>query len=402
MKPPRPIKKYNLLGSSSHISIIYGGRGSGKSFEIGRYNCLLSFEPNQGILFTRYTLSSAKDSIIPEFQEKIEFLGLSDLFETVGNDIVNAQSKSFIKFRGIKTGSGDQTAKLKSLNGITTWVIEEAEELTDEALFDKIAYSIRKKGVQNRIIIVLNPATKAHWIYKRFFEDNGVEDGYTGIKNGITYIHSTYLDNINNLSPSFIADCERLKISNPAKFNHIILGGWLDKAEGVIFKNWRYGEFDNNLPFGFGLDFGFFPDPDVLVRCAIDRKNMKLYVSECFRLNEQSPQSLIENITKEVGNNIVVADSAEKRLISFARNSMLKTVPVSKGAGSIENGIRLMQDFEIIIDPKSTKLGTEFNNYCTKNGIPIDDYNHGIDAIRYYVMTTYQQRKKQGVTILGK
>lgn len=86
------------------------------------------------------------------------------------SEIINKKSKSEIIFRGLKTSSGDQTANLKSLQGVTTWILDEAEELTDEATFDKINLSVRIKGKHNRVILILNPSTKEHWIYQRFFE----------------------------------------------------------------------------------------------------------------------------------------------------------------------------------------------------------------------------------------
>ena len=95
---------------------------------------MLTFEAGHTILFTRYTLTSAYISIIPEFIEKLEQFG-SDViqhFHITKDEIINKQTGSKIIFRGIKTSSGDQTANLKSLQGITTWVVDEAEELTDE------------------------------------------------------------------------------------------------------------------------------------------------------------------------------------------------------------------------------------------------------------------------------
>ncbi len=77
-------------------------------------------------------MTSAHLSIIPEFQEKIDLMELNSAFEVNKTEIVNKISKSEIIFRGIKTSSGDQTANLKSLQGITTWILDEAEELTDE------------------------------------------------------------------------------------------------------------------------------------------------------------------------------------------------------------------------------------------------------------------------------
>jgi hypothetical protein len=60
------------------------------------------------------------------------------------------------------------TPRLKSISGITTLIVEEAEELTDETLFDKVNLSIRNKGKQNRVILILNQQPK-HWIYNKFF-----------------------------------------------------------------------------------------------------------------------------------------------------------------------------------------------------------------------------------------
>ena len=159
----------------SRYFIITGGRGSGKSFAINTMLLLLTQEQGHTILFTRYTLRSANISIIPEFKEKIDLLKLNHMFHITKDEIINKNSGSKILFRGIKTSSGDQTANLKSLQGITTWVMDEAEELVDESIFDKIDLSVRKKGIDNRIMLVLNPATKEHWIYRRFFESKGID-----------------------------------------------------------------------------------------------------------------------------------------------------------------------------------------------------------------------------------
>ena len=231
-------KKYLVLDSDSRYYIVTGGRGSGKSYAISTLLCLLTQQVGHVILFTRYTLRSAGVSIIPEFLEKIEFLGMEDVFHITKDEIINKQSGSRILFRGIKTSSGDQTANLKSLQGVTTWVLDEAEELTDEETFDKIDLSVRAKGIQNRVILIMNPSTKEHWIYNRFFEVRGIQEGSNVTKGDTTYIHTTYLDNLDNLSKSYINQIENIRTRRPEKFKHQILGGWLDKAEGVIFSNW--------------------------------------------------------------------------------------------------------------------------------------------------------------------
>ena len=56
-------------------------------------------------------------------------------------------------------------------------MLDEAEELTDETIFDKIDLSIRQKNKDNRVILILNPTTKENFIYQRWFEARGVKDG---------------------------------------------------------------------------------------------------------------------------------------------------------------------------------------------------------------------------------
>jgi len=361
--------------------------GSSKSFGVGTFASLLSFESGHRILFTRQTMTSAHLSIIPEFQEKIDLLELNDFFEINKSEIKNKKSGSEIIFKGIKTSSGDQTANLKSLQGVTTWILDEAEELIDETVFDKINLSIRQKGKQNRVILILNPATKEHWIYKRFFESEGIKEGFNGTKGNVTYIHTTYLDNIDNLDVSFLDEVERVKTSNPKKYNHVILGGWLDKAEGVVFTNWEFGTFNpNNLQTSFGQDYGFSIDPTTLIEVAIDKSKKIIYLKEHL-YKPKLTTTEIAHINKSIcGNKLIVADSAEPRLIDELVSQGCRVVPTTKGAGSISAGIALMQDYKLVVEGEN--IGKELNNYVyTDKGSKLfcDNWNHAIDAIRYNV-----------------
>ena len=370
-----------LLTSKSRYIICTGGRGSGKSFAVTTYSNTLTFDQYQKILFTRFTLTSAKVSIIPEFLEKLELMECAENFHITSDSIINSLTLNQILFRGIKTSSGNQTANLKSLQGVTTWILDEAEELVDEDIFDKIDLSIRHKGVQNRIIIILNPASKEHWIYKRFFEGK-VNEGFNGTIGDTTYIHTTYKDNLPNLSKQFLQRIREIKDNNPEKYKHVILGGWMDKAEGVIFNEWELSDFPD-IPYIFGLDFGWSPDPCGLVKVGIDNNN--LYIEECFYLNNLSTDEIAEQLNKHVKKNeLIVADNAEPRLINELYDKGLNIIPCKKGKDSITNGIATMKNYKIFI--KGDNLVKEFNNYVWNNkkaSIPVDDYNHLIDPTRY-------------------
>ena len=331
-------------------------------------------------------MTSARISIIPEFTEKIDVLNANDYFDVKQSEIENTANGSKVIFKGIKTGSGEQTANLKSLQGITTWVLDEAEELHDESLFDKIDLSIRTKGVQNRVIIILNPATKEHWIYKRFFEQAGVDPGFNGIKGDVTYIHTTYLDNASNLDESFLKRIEQIKKQNPKKFEHQILGGWLEKSEGVIFENWKLGAFVDTGQTIHGQDYGFEPDPTTLIQISIDKKRKIIYVKECYSGNKFSTDDIIKLNKLHCGRGLIIGDSAEPRLINDLRKSGVNIREAEKGPGSIAAGIKLLLEYELVIDPESTEIVKELNNYAysdKKTKLAIDDWNHRIDPLRY-------------------
>lgn len=159
------------------------------------------------------------------------------------------------------------------------------------------------------------------------------------------------------------------------------------KLEGAIYPNWRYGEFDNTIPYGFGMDFGF-NDPDTLTRVAVDNKRRCIYIDECIYHSGYKPSELREAISHHAKyTNLIIADAADARMIAELQQ-YFNIHKAYKGQGSILEGIKLMQDYELILTERSTNIAKELNNYIwnDKNGgVPIDDYNHALDGIRYYV-----------------
>lgn len=385
------------------IILITGGRGSGKSFNASTFIERLTFEMTEAqkivhqILYTRYTMVSAGMSIIPEMMEKIDLDGTTKYFKTTKTDIVNKMTKSRVMFRGIKTSSGNQTAKLKSIQGITTFVCDEAEEWTNEEEFDKIMLSIRKKGIQNRIIIIMNPCDSNHFIYKKYIENthklveiDGVQVQISTHPN-VLHIHTTYLDNLENLSPEFLKEVEDMKENNPEKYAHVVIGRWADVAEGAVFKKWGIvKEFPQECKkVGIGQDFGFTNDPSAAVRCGII--DNRLYVDELFYETDML-SSAIANRLKPFSMK-VFADSQDPRLIQEIKNRGVNIYPVDKFPGSIKAGIDKIKDMEFFVTERSYNLITELRKYVwdkDKDGNyinePVDEYNHLMDAIRYYVL----------------
>ena len=381
-----------LFTDKSRYFVVTGGRGSGKSFGVNVFLLHLTYESGHKVLFTRFTLTSAAASIIPEFIEKIELMGVENDFRITKDEIINLTTGSSIMFKGIRTSSGNQTAALKSLSGVTTFVLDEAEELVDEDTFSKIDFSIRSNTKSNRVVLILNPTTKEHWIYQRFFMYPNVKAGTNGSKGDVTYIHTTFEDNKENLSKSYLEQLYDLKRRDIVKFEHQILGGWLNKAEGTIITNWKVGHFVQTELMCYGQDFGFSTDITSLVKVSVDKDTRSVYVKQIYGKTNLSTSDIAYRNKKECGTDLIICDSAEPRLISELKNMGLNIRPTIKKKGSILSGIALMQDYQIIVDRESNGIIREINNYVwhERNQRPVDKFNHYIDAIRYSLMYLLQ------------
>lgn len=391
------------------VFLITGGRGSGKSYNASTFIERLTYKKGHTVLYCRYTMVSANMSVIPEFAEKIEDDHHSKDFKVRKTDVINKRTKSKVLFRGIHTSSGNQTAKLKSINGLTGFVVDEAEEWVSESDFEKIMLSIRQKGIRNFVIIIMNPCDDNHWVYKRFIEKTHKIVYYDGVPVQIStapnvcHIHTTYLDNKENLSEQFLKEAENCKKKNPEKYAHTFIGRWNDTAEGAVYK--KYG-IVNEFPqwckkVAIGEDFGYTQDPSASIRCGVI--DNRLYVDELdYRTGETSAD--IIKVLRPYGLR-VIADSADPRLIDEIHLGGVNIYAVEKGPGSIIAGIDKIKTMELFVTERSYHLLEELRKYVwakDKDGHfinePEDHDNHCMDALRYYVLGMLLGKIKRPIT----
>jgi len=246
---------FDLFNNKFHPEIdtviITGGRYSLKSYTVSIFALIALVQYGWNVLYTRFTNLSIVDSVKPEVTDKIEALGLE-------GKIIDTQShveynNNRISFKGIKTGSNIQTANLKSLSGFNLFINDEAEELPNYKTFKKIFYSIRSSQKRNLTILILNPTTREHWIFKEFFEKKGLKGGENCVKDNVLYIHSSYLDaDLKQMPKNILRDYERLKAENHDEYNNIVLGGWVTELEGQVFSESslkRYKYFPENMEY---------------------------------------------------------------------------------------------------------------------------------------------------------
>ncbi|AGH56719.1 phage terminase large subunit [Cellulophaga phage phiST] len=363
---------------------VYGGRGSGKSFSATMAGILKTYSNyKHKVLFLRQVMASSEDSTIADVRAGIAMIGKQADFRESKGQIINITTGSTISFKGIRS-TGNQTAKLKSLSGITTLIIEEAEEVESFAEFSKVDESIRIIGKPLKIILVYNPTSAiASWIHKEWF--------VKGIPNvarfsDTVYLHSTYKDNLKNLNASVIARYESLKDSNPTYYTNTILAEWTIEAAGRVYDGWgHYPYFDEDGDVWYGLDFGYGgKDKTALIK--VTWKDDRYYVEEMFCAN----LSLRETITKMRKLNIpftakIFADSAVPELITQIREggflSIRKATKGDKAAG-----IKKVQDKEIIlVGDDSTELYFGYMTFArdSKGNLPHEP--DALAAMRYAI-----------------
>jgi phage terminase large subunit len=177
--------------------------------------------------------------------------------------------------------------------------------------------------------------------------------------------------------------------------------GELGALEGVVFNNWKTID---AIPkeaeyLGAGLDFGFTADPTAMV--GVYRWNNQIILDEVIYQSGLLNSDIIKLI-KHDKRNIIYADSAEPKSIEEIRRAGFNIKPVSKGADSINFGINVLQQQDILVTSQSMNLIKELRTYCwdkDKTGKQLNktvDYmNHAIDAVRYFAMMSLTNRNKK-------
>lgn len=202
---------HKLNAAQTRFVINYGGTASGKSFGAAQKEVLKSCEKPHITLVIRKVGSTLRDSVIPSFRRRISEFKLNEYFRynKTDRELTNIVTGSRILFRGL-----DDPEKMKSFEGLTRIMIEEASELEFE---DFTEVNRRIRGVKNiQITLNFNPIHEEHWLKKHFFDQE--------IPN-TTLIHSTYKDNP-FLTPEDAEQIEQMRLFNYNQYRVYALGEW--------------------------------------------------------------------------------------------------------------------------------------------------------------------------------
>ena len=198
---------------------------------------------------------------------------------------------------------------------------------------------------------------------------------------------------------------ERIENIEDEELHKVYARGLTGKLSGVIFPNFaivdELPKTDEWKLFGFGLDFGFTNDPTALVKVVLAHGELyvDLLIYDTGLTNPKiAEKAKAEGVTRKTQ---IVADSAEPKSITELNNLGLWVIPTQKGKDSILLGIDILQRYKINVTRRSTELIKELQSYKweenkdgKKTNKPIDDFNHAIDALRYFAIMKLNVRRR--------
>jgi phage terminase large subunit len=358
-----------------------GGTRSSKTYSLAQVAYTIAAESKTPIIFSivSETMPHLRKGVMRDF---LNFLKNNNIYSEKDHnktDNIYQVNKSIIEFFSV-----DTPGKVHGPERDYLFVNE--LQYIDYDTFFHLAQRTRRQ-----IFADWNPVSE-FWVYEQYINNSQY-------KGDITVIHSTLNDN------PFLAEEIKKDIYRRAErdenYRDVYLLGKIGKLEGVIYPNWRYFNEDElwpvHLPYGFGLDFGFHPDPDAMVKIVIDEKNRKIYAKECFYLNNLQISDLRNEVRLYArSHELIIADSADPRMIIELRNTPFNIKGVAKHEGSVIEGIRLVQDYDIITDKESTNLVKELRNHTwndKKAGIPNKGFNHLLSGLRYYIQSSTAHKR---------
>ncbi|WP_353077357.1 terminase large subunit [Flavobacterium sp.] len=365
------------------IRIVQGGTSSSKTFSI--IPLLISYaieNPMSEISIVSESIPHLNRGAIKDFQK---IMILCDLYKD------SQFNKSDLKYR-FKNGSYieffsvDQPDKLRGARRDILFV-NECNNIDFE--------SYQQLSVRTKKFIYLdyNP-TNEFWVHTELMNDKDTD-----------FVVLTYKDN-EALDKAIVKEIEKAK--EKAKTSSYWDNWWkvyglgqLGSLEGVIFNNWQIID---NIPaeatlLGFGLDFGFSNDPSSLI--AVFQYNDKIICDERIYATGLLNSDIIRlmNHDKRLP---IWADSAEPKSIEEIRRAGFNIKSVEKGKDSIVYGISVLQDKDILVTKPSINLIKELRSYSwdtdkagKKLNKPIDDFNHAIDALRYFAMMHFKNSNRR-------
>jgi phage terminase large subunit len=385
----------DLLHNPWDVAALEGSSRSSKTYSIIQYLILQCLQEPLTVRAFRNDGTTCGKTIVQDFQHIMRHqFGIWD------GDCWNKQEKRY-SFPNGAAFFFDGCLDVNKLHGLRqdiAW-LNEVMEITADA-WRQIEMRTTKRALMD-----WNPSISSHWVFTSILTRS----------KGVYYNRSTYKDNP-FLTERQIAAIESLE-PIPENVRQGTANEWAWRVygkgeragrEGRIFTNYRQTDFwpgpEVCIRRGFGLDFGFSQDPAALVECAVFNNELylrqRVYARGLLVTKAVSRPSIpsIEGRMEEEGierTELILADNARPDSIAELQAAGWNVAACTKGKDSILNGIQLLQGWAMVVHRQSPQIIEELENYTWKKhnatgmslDVPVDDYNHALDAVRYWALS---------------
>lgn len=211
-----PVYRDFLLDYETRYTILYGGRGSGKTKAAILKHVLRCYKNEYfKCVYVRKAAAHLRDSVYAALKTCISDLGLEWFFKCYDSDyrIIGANGNSFIP-KGV-----DDPELTKGVDEVSHLLVEEATELDleDFLTLDKL---LRTNKTNVQCTLMFNPVMDTHWIRKHFFspDDKHAPNPIFGERLKIlrtTYKHNNFIDReayYQTLYDGAAGDTNRIKV----------------------------------------------------------------------------------------------------------------------------------------------------------------------------------------------
>lgn len=366
---------WDVLKDPKPFNLLQSGTRTGKTFAMAQmiYLHVLKYqhEPTD-IHVVSESMPHMKKGIKHDFFNFLNQHNLEPQWNEDRNDSMYRKGKVKLDFFSVDAPSKQHGSGCDFLFG------NEIQNLKYETMFHKY------QRTNKRCYFDFNP-THNFWVFKELIEN-------PEFKNDIKVVKSSVFDN-KFLSPNVLKTIlARAKIDK--NYKRVYLDGEIGSVEGLIFPNFKQV---NEIPIGaqflgYGVDFGF-NDPMTIIACY--KNDNELFFKEIYYETGKEITHLINFIRSNKLTGYFFCDSARKDLIQTMKNNGINAIGARKYAGSVLDGINLLKGYDLTVTNNSLNLIKEFRNYSyirTKDNEfleqAVDDFNHGIDALRYCISET--------------
>ena len=254
--PPKLIPLFAPQRGDLRYRVMYGGRGSGKSFTSAKMAAVWGAIEPLRILCVRELQNSIKESFHAELKNAIQSCTWLSSQYHVGVDFLRHKTNGteFI-FKGLR----HNITGVKSMAQIDLCIVEEAEDVP-AASWQDLLPTIRI--AKSEVWIIFNPKKRNSWVAETFINNeppprsNVVQLNWNGNPWFGDVLDEQRLDQQSRLDPALYA--------------HIWEGKFYESSDAQVFNGkYRTGDFEPTKDWDgpyYGFDFGFSQDESAGVK----------------------------------------------------------------------------------------------------------------------------------------